>query len=348
MLSHDVKNGWIALKTYSDMSPDLNLRRQINQKLLSRPEYSSHEWHQRFWAPIGVRSEVVEFVYHVLEECSGLTIGRLLPSDRMVADLQLSLVCWFDWEIICMELFWQRFDPSGSLFEGLGDLTLDAAPTTFETLRDWMGFLNQAAISSDSTGNSLGRNLDRLEERLPERLRSRPMEQSIQLDAVRSQQLGKAIASKPNTPFDNAANAAIALFSEVGEAEDSDVHYVQGFLVRPGEEPSKPIEHAWVEIKTADIATRIDPSFRHLKLKEDELSYFPAHYLAVPSLQAAIEEAKEDYPEDPPLPIYSAMPYEFYGDLMLGDKTYKIAFEAAQTKCTDLNRPARPTLKKSI
>jgi hypothetical protein len=173
------------------------------------------------------------------------------------------------------------------------------------------------------------------------------MEKPIQLDAVRSQSLGKTIASKPNTPFDNAANGAIALFTELGESEDAELCYVQGFLVIPGE-PFKPIEHAWVEIETETSITRIDPNFRHLKKKTEELFYFPAHYLTVPNLQEDLEEAKEDYPEDPPLPIYSAMPYEFYGDLMLGDKNYQVAFDAAQAQCKALNRPGRPTLKSTL
>ena len=172
------------------------------------------------------------------------------------------------------------------------------------------------------------------------------MEKPIQLDAARSSSMGKAIASKPTTPFDNASNAAIALWEEIGKSEDSDIRYVQGFLVMPGGEAFKPIEHAWVEIETSEAIARIDPSFRHFKKKAEELSYFPAHALDVPELQAAIEEALEDYPEDPPLPIYSPMPYEFYGDLMLGDKTYQVAFDAAQTQCKQLNRPGRPTLKK--
>jgi hypothetical protein len=152
-LSHEVKNGWMALKAYPDMSPDLNLRRQVNRKLLTRPAYSVHEWYQRFWKPVGVRSDVVEFVYHILTECSGLVVGRLLPSDRMVNDLQLPLICWFDWEINCMELFWQRFEPSGSRLELMDEMGLDTDPTTFETLQDWMLFLNQAAMRSPSPVN---------------------------------------------------------------------------------------------------------------------------------------------------------------------------------------------------
>ena len=167
------------------------------------------------------------------------------------------------------------------------------------------------------------------------------MDKIIQLDSARSSSLGKTIASKPTTPFDNASNAAIALVSEVGDT--AEIRYVQGFLLKPGDE--SPMEHAWVELELADGITRIDPSFRHFKKNGEELFYFPAHYLDVPDLQEAIVEAQEDYPEDPPLPIYSEMPYEFYGDLLLGDKHYQVAFDAAKAKCKELNRPGRPTLK---
>ena len=53
---------------------------------------------------------------------------------------------------------------------------------------------------------------------------------------------------------------------------------------------------------------------------------------------AAIEEAQEDYPEDDPLPIYGEMPYEYYGDSMLGGQDYQTAYQAANEKCKELNR----------
>jgi hypothetical protein len=161
-LGHEVKNRWQALRSYSDMSPDLKLRRRVNRSLLNRPDYAMNEWHQRFWRPLGIRIEVVEFVYQSLAKYSGLVVGRLVPSDRMVADLQLPLICWFDWEMTCMDAFWQQFDPTGSAVEAIdghlqeidpqdGDIN-DAScdPTTFETLNDWMIFLNQAATRSTS------------------------------------------------------------------------------------------------------------------------------------------------------------------------------------------------------
>lgn len=159
-LGHEVKNRWQALRAYSDMSPDLKLRRRVNRSLLGRPEYAVNEWHQRFWRPLGIRFEVVEFVYQSLAKDSGLVVGRLVPSDRMVTDLQLPLICWFDWEMTCMEAFWQQFDPTGSVVRAIemhdsdmndsdmNDNSFD--PTTFETLNDWMIFLNQATTRSTS------------------------------------------------------------------------------------------------------------------------------------------------------------------------------------------------------
>lgn len=157
-LGHEIKNRWQALRAYSDMSPDLKLRRRVNRSLSDRPEYAVNDWHQRFWRPLGIRSEVVEFVYRSLAESSGLVVGSLVPSDRMVADLQLPLICWFDWEMTCMEAFWQEFDPTGSIVGSMETHDRDiydremydgsCDPTTFETLNDWVIFLNQAATRS--------------------------------------------------------------------------------------------------------------------------------------------------------------------------------------------------------
>lgn len=154
---------------------------------------------------------------------------------------------------------------------------------------------------------------------------------ALPLDEVRSQQIGKTI-KKAKGPFEYAMAAAIAL-----EVEDQAVQYVQGFVVVAGAQPA---EHAWVELEDC----RIDPNFRFLKKTAQELFYFPAHWLMVEDLKEAIEEAKEDYPEDDPLPIYGKMPYEYYGDVMLGGKVYQEAYEAAKAKARELNRP-RPQSK---
>ena len=151
----------------------------------------------------------------------------------------------------------------------------------------------------------------------------------LRLDEMRSNQVGKTI-KKAKGPFEYAMAAAIAL-----EADHPEVQYVQGFVVFAG---SPPTEHAWVELESC----RIDPSLRFLKKTAKELFYFPAHYLTVEDLKETVEEAKEDYPEDDPLPIYGKMPYEYYGDVMLGDRPYQDAYEEAKAKCREFDRPSGP------
>ena len=151
----------------------------------------------------------------------------------------------------------------------------------------------------------------------------------LRLDEVRSNQVAKII-KKAKGPFEYAMAAAFAL-----EAEHPEVQYVQGFLVFAG---SPLMEHAWVELESC----RIDPNLRFLKKTAEELFYFSAHYLTVEELKETVEEAKEDYPEDDPLPIFGKMPYEYYGDVMLGDKPYQDAYEAAKAKCREFDRPTGP------
>lgn len=139
-----------------------------------------------------------------------------------------------------------------------------------------------------------------------------------------SNQLAGQINSKPRQPFNNAYRAVLATKGAV---------YVQGFLAI-ATRPNKPAEHAWIELEDSIV----DPNLPHLHKKLEELHYVPAQRLSAKQLKAAIEEAKEDYPEDDPLPIYGAMPYEYYGDVMLGGKDYQQAYEAAIAKAKELQR----------
>ena len=145
------------------------------------------------------------------------------------------------------------------------------------------------------------------------------------VDEALSDLIAKQGGSKAKSPFENAYKAALIL---------KDVAYVQGFLSFEGQ-PFHPIEHGWVEYSDRIV----DPSLPYLGRKAEDLYYFPAQELTVKKLKAAIEEAKEDYPEDEPLPIYGSQPYEYYGDVMLGGKKYLAAYEAAVAKCKELNQP---------
>ncbi|NJR52375.1 MAG: hypothetical protein HC780_25175 [Leptolyngbyaceae cyanobacterium CSU_1_3] len=148
------------------------------------------------------------------------------------------------------------------------------------------------------------------------------------LDVERSLAVAKAIQIKAKASFENAYKAALVTEGAT---------YVQGFLVFAGA-PFQPIEHGWLELEN----TLLDPNLPHLNRKADQLYYFPAHRLTVKQLKKAIEEAEEDYPEDDALPVYGKMPYEYYGDIMLGGKDYLMAHQAADAKCKALNRPKAP------
>lgn len=144
------------------------------------------------------------------------------------------------------------------------------------------------------------------------------------LDEPGSIDLAQRINSKAKTRFDNAFRAALATDGAI---------YVQGFLAVVGK-PYQPIEHGWIEVDDRIL----DPTLPHLHKAAQELYYFPAQQLTVKQLKAAVEEAKEDYPEDDPLPIYGSQPYDYYGDVMLGGKEYSAAYEAAAAKCLELNQ----------
>lgn len=149
------------------------------------------------------------------------------------------------------------------------------------------------------------------------------METSKPLDTTLSLETSKAIKGKVKNSFDRAYQAALLT---------EGCMYVQGFLVMAAK-PYQPIEHSWLELDNS----LVDPSLPQLK-QTDGLHYFPAQRLSVEQLKAAIEEALEDYPEDNPLPVYGATPYEYYGDAMLGGRDYQVAYEAAVALCRELHQ----------
>lgn len=128
-LATQLHNRWMDLNAYPDMRPDYKIRQQVNRSHADRSLYSAVEWHQRFWYPLGVQRRLSEFVYELLGECSGLAVGRLLPSDRLMQDLQLPLVCWFDWEMVLTEQFMIRFELDTDWILDIGE---------FETLEELM------------------------------------------------------------------------------------------------------------------------------------------------------------------------------------------------------------------
>ncbi|HEY9874412.1 MAG TPA: hypothetical protein V6D12_13310 [Candidatus Obscuribacterales bacterium] len=142
------------------------------------------------------------------------------------------------------------------------------------------------------------------------------------LNIAFSIEIEERIKSKAKDYFHNAYKAALLIENAV---------YVQGFVALANR-PYKPIEHSWLELDDSIV----DPSWSHLNVNPGEIYYFPAQRLSIKQLKAAIEEAKEDYPEDDPLPVYGTQPYDYYGDVMLGGKEYSQAFEEASSKCREL------------
>ncbi len=154
------------------------------------------------------------------------------------------------------------------------------------------------------------------------------------LNVERSRAIAAQVQSKPKKPFDNA-------FLAIGTLKQAT--YVQGFLAVVGA-PYTPLEHGWLELAIADEGGSsrieiIDPTLPHLHRLPAGSHYYAAQRLTRDELRDAIEEAKEDYPEDDPLPVYGDAPYEYYGDRMLGGAEYQAAYAQALAKCKELNQP---------
>ncbi len=169
----------------------------------------------------------------------------------------------------------------------------------------------------------------------------------VRIDEALSREVAQKVKSKSRKPFDNAYRAALAVKGAT---------YVQGFSVAGGGR-CKLVEHSWIEVgdRAADAPEApdvpdapdapdtpgvviVDPNLPYLNASTENLYYFPAHRLTPKQLKAAVEEAKEDYPDDDPLPIYGEMPYEYYGDVMLGGQDHLLSYQAAEAKYTELTQ----------
>jgi hypothetical protein len=133
-LTNKLNNWRMTIAAYGDLSPDLGVRRRINQTLGNRPSRSISEWYGHFWESQGVAREVAEFVYQRVEQYSGLTFEKVLPSDRLCEDLKLPMVCWFDWELSLCDDFAQQL---GIELEECFDLS------EMTTVADLVRFFNQ-------------------------------------------------------------------------------------------------------------------------------------------------------------------------------------------------------------
>jgi len=133
-----LKNFLVGISTYADLSPDIRTKQQVRQFLRQRSALSLDDWYIEFWQAQSISFVVVEFFCIQLSEHTQLEITRMQPGDRLVADLRLPLICWFDWEITFAEAFQETFGVS------LGDtFSFD----DFETVQDLMLFLDCQLVS---------------------------------------------------------------------------------------------------------------------------------------------------------------------------------------------------------
>lgn len=127
-----------SIKTYGLLSPDLPMREQVNQWLSVRPCLTVDEWFRHHCTPPAVAcplpKPLIDFAFHRLEAYSGLTVGRIKPSDRLLEDLHFPAVCWFDWGITLCDDFYATF--------GI-DMLDHFDETQFCTCADLITFLHQ-------------------------------------------------------------------------------------------------------------------------------------------------------------------------------------------------------------
>jgi hypothetical protein len=130
---HRLKNFFSSLRTYDALSPDLKVRRRVNQSLRDRPDLSLDAWYESLYKAQGIAYPVADFAYHRLKHYSGLELGRALPTDRLNEDLCWSQVCWFDWELNLADDFQQQF--------GI-DISHCLNEVSLTTIEDLVSFLN--------------------------------------------------------------------------------------------------------------------------------------------------------------------------------------------------------------
>ncbi len=141
---------WIhSFATYGDLSPDFALRYRLNRHLrLHRAELGLEPWGQGLATALAkpLSPALIQFVYQSLERYSGLAMGCTRSGDRLIEDLHLPLVCWFDWpHQLCRDF--------GHAFQV--DLGEDFDEAYFTTLGELMVFLQgQLSLQESSPARS--------------------------------------------------------------------------------------------------------------------------------------------------------------------------------------------------
>jgi hypothetical protein len=133
-----LRNIFYSFRTYADLSPDIRMRRRVNQFLRNRPALNAKEWFEKFWQSKAISQQVTDFAYISMEKYTGLEFARVQPSDRLSEDLAIPAVCWFDWEAYFCEDFYEQFGT---------DLSDRFDPQTFATVEELVVFLNHQLLS---------------------------------------------------------------------------------------------------------------------------------------------------------------------------------------------------------
>lgn len=107
------------------MSPDLEVRAEVNQWLQKRDRQSLSvtKWCELFSGEFesiakatsdevtaSAAKSVLAFAYEYFGEYTGLAFSKVRPNDSLNRDLNLALVCWFDWTFNFCDDFLTHFD----------------------------------------------------------------------------------------------------------------------------------------------------------------------------------------------------------------------------------------------
>jgi hypothetical protein len=132
-----------SFNSYCALSPDLRLRRQVNESLCDRPALDMETWCTTFYPSPDTIQAIAAFSYTTLAYYSGLDFGRVRPGDRLEADLCWSQVCWFDWDLQLCDDFYTHFN------RAVSDCFYSFDPVT---IADIIQFLHEQLTTPAQTG----------------------------------------------------------------------------------------------------------------------------------------------------------------------------------------------------
>ncbi|MGC1308710.1 MAG: hypothetical protein WA885_15905 [Phormidesmis sp.] len=140
--SSKLNNFISSINAYADMSPDLSIRKEVNDWMMRRDRQalSCTDWCHLFSHQPQAQA-VLAFIYEQFAQYSGLDFRRVRPDDSLNSHLHFPLVCWFDWSITFCEDFFQAFEV---------DLSDRFDESDFITLGEMATFLMEQVASQAS------------------------------------------------------------------------------------------------------------------------------------------------------------------------------------------------------